>query len=892
MSIRYIQSGDEPAGSLLAGGQIDDGTDSWWAGAQLCFARVALAAAVAASTLSATIASDIQQDAEEIPAGSLRNQPDEDFWPPYAVATGGMPLIAFAAGGAQGLVTALPPTLSQRLPYLPEPDEIPAGLLRAQPEEDFWQNPTPPVSPAIFQRLPYLPEPEEIPAGSLRRQPDEDFWQNAVAPVPPSIFQRLPYLPEPEEIPAGSLRGQPDEDFWPPSAAATGGMPPIAFAAGGAQGLVTAVPPAIFQRLPYLPEPEEIPAGSLRGQPDEDFWLPSAVATGGAQGLVTVAPPSVYQLLPVTGGEPAEIIAIPVLTPDEDFWINPAAPLAPTLYQPLPYLPDPSEEPAQFHWIELDWYADPTATSTVGYNIYRGTAGPGSEGSTPINPSPVDVGASPNSLCTYNDCNIQWGITYWYVVYSYDTSTGLQSTTPTNEISASYPPVIDEDFWQNPVAPVPPSVYQPLPIVAGESAEIVPAVVFQPDEDFWGNPVAPVPPTTLQRLPYAATDVEELPAGSLHGQPDEDFWQNPVAPVPPCGPKPSGGGPPALYGQLPYLPEVSDEPSGSLHGQPDEDFWANPVAPVPATVYQRPPYLPELSDEPAGSLYGQPDEDFWANGVALPTFCRAEAAPRPYLPDLGDDPAGSLYGQPDEDFWADPVAPTPPSVYQRLPYASPDPEEVSAGSLINFKTPDEDYWPPSAVATEGAQGLVTVAPPSIYQPLPIAAGEPGEIVPTVVFQPDGDYWQNPVVPIPAALWRRLPYLPDLSDEPAGSLYGQPDEDFWANPVAPIPPIIFQRLPYLPELSDDPAGSLHILTEETEWLNWVAPVGASVWQPLPSAWGFDDFSSSWWTSRWGVNTHSMARERISRSTDRERTSRSTARTRTSRGVSRQSSVVSS
>src|ERR1017187_932299 len=106
---------------------------------------------------------------------------------------------------------------------------------------------------------------------------------------------------------------------------------------------------------------------------------------------------------------------------------------------------------------------------------------------------------------------------------------------------------------------------------------ILPTV--SPNEDYWRNPVAPVPARLFQRLPLG--DPEELPAASLAlGQPDEDYWRNPVASVTA-----------SLYQRLP-LGDPEEIPAGSLVPlipHPDEDFWQNSVAPVPATLYQRLP---------------------------------------------------------------------------------------------------------------------------------------------------------------------------------------------------------------------------------------------------------------------------------------------------------------
>src|SRR5207237_3810892 len=99
----------------------------------------------------------------------------------------------------------------QRLP-LGDPEEIPAGSLSGQADEDFWWNPVPPQAASIYQRLP-LGDPEELPAGSLFGKPDEDFWSNLVAPVAASNWWPQQFTFDVQE-PAGQLFGQYDEDFW------------------------------------------------------------------------------------------------------------------------------------------------------------------------------------------------------------------------------------------------------------------------------------------------------------------------------------------------------------------------------------------------------------------------------------------------------------------------------------------------------------------------------------------------------------------------------------------------------------------------------------------------------------------------------------------------------
>jgi hypothetical protein len=518
----------------------------------------------------------------------------------------------------------------------------------------------------------------------------------------------------------------------------------------------------------------------------------------------------------------------------------------------------------------------------------------------------------------------------------------------------------DEDFWQNSVAPAAPTIVGAVrepPLLS--DVEEIPAGSLQkfpsPDEDLWDNPVNPAPATIYQELPYLE-DAEETPAGSLHGAPDEDFWDNPVNPVPAT-----------LYQGLPYLPDLADDPAGSFHGAPDEDFWDNPVNPVPATLYQGLPYLPDLADDPAGSLHGAPDEDFWDNPVnPVPATIYQEL---PYLEDAEDVPAGSLHGPLEEDFWDNPVNPVPATIVGavREPPLLSDVEDVPAGSLRKFVSPEEDFWQNPVPSGLGQNPLAPVPPygprtsggglPSFYQPLPYASGETADVLPPAAFPPDEDFWpplalapggwQNPVAPGSCTTVGAVrpsadgPLLSDIEEVPAGSLYGVPEESEWQNRVAPVSPTLFQRLPYLPEVSDDPAGSLYGVAEESEWQNpqitQIAQLAARIFQPLPyasgeiaeipptivsdddcwpplaiaaggwqssiipayaaGAWmqpavyGSDEFSSFWWTQTWGMRTHSAARARVSHSAARKRSSRSTARPRTSRGISRQSSVIS-
>src|SRR6266851_5440437 len=426
--------------------------------------------------------------------------------------------------------------------------------------------------------------------------------------------------------------------------------------------------------------------------------------------------------------------------------------------------------------------------------------------------------------------------------------------------------IVDEDFWQNPVAPVLATFYRTLPLA--DLDEIIVATIGQPDEDFWVNWVNPVQATFYQKLPLVP-DPEELPAGSLYGQPDEDFWDNWVNPVPTT-----------LYQKLP-LGDVEEIPAGSLYGQPDEDFWNNPVNPVQATFYQKLP-LGDPEEIPAGSLYGQPDEDFWKNPVApvLATFYRTLP-----LADL-DEIIVATIGQPDEDFWLpnpqiaftftrfttpdddfvapigifdedfwnnpvlpvlpvsfaivaladsdiqyiitfdeefwqNPVVPVLAQFYQKLPLI-PDPEEIPAGSL-SISIADEDLW----------NNPVNPVQATFYQKLPIPNWDVEEIPAGSLYgQPDEDFWKNPVAPVQATFYQKLQLIPDPEEIPVSAFIA--DEHFWQNPVNPVPLSLYQKLPLIPDPEELPAGSLYGQPDEDFWVSWVNSVPATLYQKLPLA----------------------------------------------------------
>ena len=258
----------------------------------------------------------------------------------------------------------------------------------------------------------------------------------------------------------------------------------------------------------------------------------------------------------------------------------------------------------------------------------------------------------------------------------------------------------------------------------------------QPDEDFWQNPVAPVKASNFVSLPLG--DLEELPAGSLHGPAEEDFWINPVAPVP------------GKFSPL-YLPDPEEMPASSLHGQPDEDYWQNPVRPSPFSLSWPQPFLFDVQ-ESAGSLFG-PEEEY-----AIPT--QTWTQPRAPVVFSDDDvavqqPAAPLVSE-EDSFVAKPWSISSPGqafmdddviAPQAAPFA-PDEDYWQFFPTQRPSTPtsilgDDDRVAPTAALVEDVWQLpVLWAVPHL--PTVFSAGD--EIFIPVPLAPDEDYWQNMVRP--------------------------------------------------------------------------------------------------------------------------------------------------
>ena len=274
---------------------LGDDSDNWWGGVFQCASFIALGTVVAISSLSTTQASAVANswqdefgsggihedhwqnptqpttlslgalyapDPEELPAGSLSNElidedywqtplilplptsttpqspwpsivdpdfapffPDEDYWqnlPPFIVTLSFyqpstifidpdqvFPLATFTPDEDYWQSRVNPVSSILGPLYIPDPEESPAGLLvNLTVDELYWQNPVPPVIASLWQPLPLVVDPDFTPSFM-----EEYYWQNPTAPISATTYQRLP-LGDPEELSAGSLHGQPDEDIW------------------------------------------------------------------------------------------------------------------------------------------------------------------------------------------------------------------------------------------------------------------------------------------------------------------------------------------------------------------------------------------------------------------------------------------------------------------------------------------------------------------------------------------------------------------------------------------------------------------------------------------------------------------------------------------------------
>lgn len=115
-------------------------------------------------------------------------------------------------GAALALVVAATLTtasISAAQSVFPHQDD-PAGYLNNQPfaQEEYWQNPTPPVN---WPQPSVLTDDDVHPTFVQTFTPDDGDWKQLVSPEPGSNYLRLPFL-DPDEIPQLPVATNPLED--------------------------------------------------------------------------------------------------------------------------------------------------------------------------------------------------------------------------------------------------------------------------------------------------------------------------------------------------------------------------------------------------------------------------------------------------------------------------------------------------------------------------------------------------------------------------------------------------------------------------------------------------------------------------------------------------------
>jgi hypothetical protein len=562
-------------------------------------------------------------------------------------------------------------------------------------DEDFWQNPVPPVIRSFYRQLPYLPDPEELPSGSLATVPGEadNVWQVVQQQLP----WKIPPFIEDDFVPAPQVGL--DEDYWQ-----------------------NPVLPKLYPtyKPPPVQDDSDFPTPVAAAITDEDFWIPAKYP------LIPQAIPLFFLTDSPMAGTPS------AATVDEDYWTQPGQAAPPDLWVEtlfLPYVLGAGDD--AFSQVEELYWQNPVP--------------------------PVQS-------------TLKWPQQHNFI----------------HEDIVPIPAPPEEDFWINPVKPVPATLIWPQQhnFIQDEQPSLM-------EELYWQNSVAPVP-ATLRLFQQWPNDNQE-PSGALFGEYDEDFWQNPVKPTPAS----------LIWTQ--QWPNDVQEPAGSLFGQYDEDFWVNPVPPIPFKL--RPLNQWEMDiQEPTQGLAGQPDEDYWINPVR--PIQATLLWPQPHVWDI-QEPSGSLLAEFDEDFWINPVAPVKATLYQRLPYV-PDPTDYSVGIA------EEDCW----------QNPVKPTPATLKRLDPfVFETEPPATLAGLVTE---DYWVNPVFPIPASNKLSLPHIPDRDENTEiVPLSVTIDEEPWQNPVRPV--WMTFRYPQQQDFADDSQGDgyLFIPPDESYWANPIPPVLATL-----------------------------------------------------------------
>lgn len=244
--IRYHYTGDEdqlpvtPPPPL----NLDEDSDSWWAGVRHCFVAVPLAAALAATALSASLAFGVTQHTEDIVEQPAPQIAVEDYY----------------------FVPILP--RSHWFVWLPPADEEIVPQPQALTvEDDYWH------VLSLFQNVrpvqPWAAD-DDVSVAPAAFAPDEDFWIPPILRLGGRTGCVLPWVDE--EIVPQQLA---DEEYWWNFRSSEGR--PAVKAWSEDDPLPIPLPPLdedywwvptpayapVFLQLPIVPDPEDIPAGVL-----------------------------------------------------------------------------------------------------------------------------------------------------------------------------------------------------------------------------------------------------------------------------------------------------------------------------------------------------------------------------------------------------------------------------------------------------------------------------------------------------------------------------------------------------------------------------------------------------------------------------------------------------
>lgn len=268
---------------------------------------------------------------DEAPAGSLDGMSADD---PNDSWYASVYLPGVARSSKAAVAASLLALVATSMPLRVSADEqIPAGSLSGQSEEDVAPCTLPPRPTAPVNAALYEPEEDDVIAfAAVATIVDEDYGTGPPRSQPWGIFLDLPYEPDQEDAPA--LFGVPEEDCGPPALTRARSITAALYAPDPDDGLPVAAPATVVDEDGWTQPLARRPALTLY-TPDADEQLPAPTAPT-AIDEDTWTPP-----LPATQRRAPQVVTdedFPALygVPEEDAWIAPVPKRAATapLYRP------------------------------------------------------------------------------------------------------------------------------------------------------------------------------------------------------------------------------------------------------------------------------------------------------------------------------------------------------------------------------------------------------------------------------------------------------------------------------------------------------------------------------------------------------------------------------